>query len=311
MKKNEKLPIQWIIGIVVTLILMVHWTNPTSRNLTMYAVTHISSYHNFFQFLTNILGFETTSSLSSENPKRNNLLMPNNPGLGQMQDASRQGLPYPNALSAGNPSSMEANSSQKENNASTKLEINDTNNSGKNALNNPVSNSTNNAETNADKGTGSMDNAELNAENNPQNNSETNSTNNADINSQNNSGDNTGYYSGNGPNNSSGDNTGNNSGGSSDNNSGASHQSNQPILPTINPIPSNNQVSQSIAQQNQNINSLTALVASRQTLVIPVQQQAQMTKYQTINAQDIPPVSSSQAPSDVQQKIQSHQLTFH
>ena len=108
--------------------------------------------------------------------------------------------------------------------------------------------------------------------------------------------------------NSSGDNNGNPSGGFSGSTSTFLDPAN---LPTINPIPSNSQISQSIAQQNQQGSSLANIVASRQALVVPVVQQAQATKYQTVDAQNIPAVSTNQAPSDIIQKVQEHQLSLH
>ena len=150
-------------------------------------------------------------------------------------------------------------------------------------------------------------NSQLNSDNNPGDNSGGNSENNSNNNSG--SGDNSGGNSGN----NSGDNSGGGAGGNSGNDSGnGSGNNNQNNLPMINHIPSDSSVSKSVALQNQQNNALAAVLATRQALTIPVQQEAQATKYQSTNSSAaIPSPSTDQPPPDVQAKALAHQLTLH
>ena len=76
-------------------------------------------------------------------------------------------------------------------------------------------------------------------------------------------------------------------------------------LPAINPIPSDNAASQSITQQNQQSDSLAALVASHQALAAQVRQSAEATKYQTVTSESIAPTDTTPAPQDIVDKIKS------
>jgi len=82
-------------------------------------------------------------------------------------------------------------------------------------------------------------------------------------------------------------------------------------LTNINNIPTNNQIIQNINQLNQQNDTLAQLIASREALVLPVREQAEASKFQTINPADIPAPSTIQPPPDVQAKIAAKQLTYH
>ncbi|MDE2027326.1 MAG: hypothetical protein KGK03_02925 [Candidatus Omnitrophica bacterium] len=82
-------------------------------------------------------------------------------------------------------------------------------------------------------------------------------------------------------------------------------------LPTANPIPATDSVSQIIAQQDQEISLLVQLLNEYQTITNQVMEAAQAGKYQTVNSQDIASPDDTPAPSDIVTKIQSGQLIQH
>ena len=317
MKKKSSLPIKWILGILVILMTLTTYysTQQTQgKNHGIWsAASHFISHNSFFQFLENILGIRNSNNLSGEASNENNGLAPNDikaRQLGGLNGSQRLNL---NSLSNANkPTSPESSNTQKANNSGE-------NNSNINSMisSSSSNNSQDNSELNAEN------NSEINSNNNTLNNSvsdESNSSiNNSDINAGSNSENNFGDNSNNNPQNTSGtnsnnnptDTSGNNSGDNSGNSSGNTNQPNQVNLPTFNPIPTDAQAAQSIAQQDQQEAALAALLASRQALVEPVQEQAQASKYQTVTTQDIPAPSTNQAPAGIIQKVQSHQISLH
>ncbi len=233
----------------------------------------------------------------------------NNPELNQSN---------PNALTAANASGSEATNAGQESGKSAENNSgeNSESNAGMNAENNPGSNTEMNAGSNEENmGSNTETNAEGTAEINgegPQNNTETNGESNAENNPG--QGADTNPYTptnvdvspGGGPGNS-------------------CAPACQPLcrpgcdgsnawqynLPTINPIPTDSQVSQSINQQYQQSAMLAALIAEYKTLTERVMQAAQAVKYQTVNPDDIKPPDATPAPDDLVQKIRSAQLIQH
>ncbi|MBF0570982.1 MAG: hypothetical protein HQL12_03830 [Candidatus Omnitrophica bacterium] len=316
MNKKNKLPIIGMIGIILVLMSAFYWGHQTSKNVTTSTVSNVSSTDNLFQFLLNIIGIGNHRTSAGGTSSGTNTSNQNNPVFGST-------LPGKNPLNGQalqGTTEQGANTAQGKNSPENNPEINGANHSGIDIENNSETTKTNNpddnatynteynSEINSESGMGTdlgnninnsaENNTGTNAENNSGNNSEVNSATNLITNSENTAGDN----SGNTPGDNSGDNSGSNSGGNSGSNTGNSNQSN---LPTINPIPSNSKVSQSIARQNQQNDTLAAMLAAREALVIPVQQQAQATKYQTVTSQSIPPVSTTPAPADVVEKVKS------
>ena len=147
-------------------------------------------------------------------------------------------------------------------------------------------------------------NAENNAENSLQSNSENNPQNNSEINSGNTLGSGIGSSSGNNSGYGPGDNSGNNTG----KNTWIVDPS---TLPTINPIPSDNQVSQNVAKQNQQNEALASLLAYREALVIPARHQAESTKYQIISTDNLPSATITAPSSDIVEKVKSRQISLH
>jgi hypothetical protein len=309
--------------------------------------SNVSSQNNFFQFLASLIGMGNNipdqnelmptpghvpssggvspSTPANETASNVKAPPPTGPIAGQGTNTA-QGKNNTGNNTENNPGDLlEANADQGIGNLS---ELNAENNLEMNAENNPATN----AETNADQETGNIaeNNPELNAENNqendlennPENNSESNMESNvesnaesnmgsnAEINAENNPGGNSGNL-GNAPGCAPGCYAGCNPACATGCVPGCSAINTPPPnllnLPTINPIPSDNAVSQSIAQQNQQSDALATLLATSQALVLPVRQQAQASKYRTINSQDIPAVSTNQAPADTVAKIKSNQ----
>lgn len=83
------------------------------------------------------------------------------------------------------------------------------------------------------------------------------------------------------------------------------------LPPSINPIPSDSEIAQSIALENQRKQMIADLVASYQVLAVQVLESNQASKYQTVTAESIPPVDNTPAPQDVLDKIKSGQLIHH
>jgi hypothetical protein len=82
-------------------------------------------------------------------------------------------------------------------------------------------------------------------------------------------------------------------------------------LPVINPVPSNADITQSVAQQDQQNQQLAALVAANQALTFQVMQSAESTMYQTVDPSTIGAPDSTPAPQDMVDKIKSAQLIQH
>ncbi len=325
MKKKNLLPIKWMLGILIILTAAVYWTTQQTQSKDhgiLPAASSFSSQNNFFQFLANMIGIRGQSASSSEASKENNIPnqnepMPTREHVPASGDVSPSTLPSKTASNVEAPQGTEpiaeqgSNTAQEKNNAGNTPGINAENNSKNTAQINSEYNSESSAGNNQENNSG------INAENNPGANAENNPWNVSETNPENNPGNNSGDNSGNNPgtnadqipwNLNSGANAENNPGNLSGNNSGNINQSN---LPTINPIPSDSAVSQSIAQQNQQSDTLAALIAARQALVVPVQQQAEASKYQTVNSQSIPAPSTDQAPADAVAKMKSNQVMYH
>ena len=320
MRIKNKLPIKWMLGIVVILMLMANWTHHVSKRLALHHGSSSTSQNSFVQFLEDLFGLGEPNSSSNNASQKNNMQNGNNQNSGSMKGLNTADQRNPNSTSGDNGSaSQRSGRDQGEDNAG----------------NNPETNGENNSELNADDSSGNnpdfnaASSSGLNAENNPQDNSGNNPGTNAATNSENpgsnsdnNPGDNSGGNTGSGP----GDNPGGNPGSGPGDNPGGNPGSgpgdnpgspgggpggDQPVLPTINPIPSDDAVSQSVAKQNQQNDAAAALIASREALVVPVQQQAQASKYQAVNTQNTPAPSTDLPPADVEAKVQAKQVTFH
>ena len=325
MKKKYLLPIKWMLGILIILIAVACWTNQQTQNNNhgvLSASSNLSSQNNFFQFLTNLLGIRSQNSPSgqesngSNNSSNQNKTMPtqgNSPSSGNTATGS---LISETASNAGASQGTELNAEQ-----------------GANSENSLGINAENNSEFNAENPSGmnAEDNLGVNQGINADNPSEVN----AETNAESTAGENAETTQGNGPDNTSGNSPGGSSGGDSGNTptgpgcyegcypqcspgcawdinpsslNNPSNPSNSPVYPTINPIPSNNAASQNIAQQNQQRDTLAALVAAQQELARQVLESAQASKYQTVTADSIPPVDTTPAPQDIVDKIKSGQL---
>jgi hypothetical protein len=223
-----------------------------------------------------------------------------------------------------NPSYSTGNAGQAANNLNSGT--NSDNLSGSNSGNGSENNSGDNLQTGSNQNSGNFsgNNSSSGQGNNSNGNSGNNSTNNPGGSQGHNSGGSTGNGSGGGSQN----NSGNNSGGYSGCVVGCypgcipgcdpeclppscNLGINPNTLPTINPVPSDITVAQIIAQQNQNNASLAQLLASRQALVVPVRQQSQDSKFQTINPNTMQDPSTNQPPADVRAKINAHQVNLH
>jgi len=83
-------------------------------------------------------------------------------------------------------------------------------------------------------------------------------------------------------------------------------------LPTSNPPADDDTANHDIAAQNKNNDALNALLASRSALVLPVQQQAQASKFDTVDVNSLPTApSSNPAPADIPAKVKSNQVQLH
>jgi len=318
MKKKNQLPIKWIIGIVIALIVAVQWSHHASTNDSSPASSHISSQNDFFQFMASLFGMGGPNASSGEAAKghnasnQNSLNSPQTGGLNSadqqdqnsMNDASGSAMQGSAASQQGNHGENNSGGSSEGNsemNAEDSSANNSENNSGLNAENTSSNNPASNSESNADQEQGNL------AENPPAN-SDNNSGNNSGNSSNDNSENNPDQGTGNNPTDNSGG-SGNNPGGNSGGNAPGSP--NQNSFPVINPIPSDDTATQSIAQQNQHADALAAELSSRQALVAPVVQQAQATKYQSPTYNDIPTPTTTSPSADTIAKVQSKQYSFH
>jgi len=330
-----------IIGIIV-LIVVIYRTHQVTQYMEYSTRTGAASSNSFVEFLQDFFGlgpqgfFLNTGASSSHGQNQNKM----NPGQSGSSDEGNQSDINPQTGQRYASGSGEGSGSQKDNTSSgsptmaapgnsdespNSRQSNNGNNASIdfgsnaeiNAQNNTELNSQMNTETNSEtnseilSGGGDVNNSENNAENNGTNNQGNNSENNA----QNNAANNPNGPSGDATGGSSGDNSGDGGSGSGDNsNNNQNSPSNLPnpaTLPTINPIPSDSSVGQSISTQNQQGESIAQELASRQAQVTPVQQQAQASKYQTISYQNIPTPSTAPTPSDIMAKVQSKQYSFH
>jgi len=333
MKKKNSLPLKWVLLILLSLTAIVFCTNHISKNIAVSSKSEFHSKNSLLEFLENILGIFNLHFYWGQGYAGNGSPGQNNHsswGWGVFHWGNQQN---PNSMNSPNAFQLNGHNSARNQNAA---ENNQDNNSYANSKNTSDQSSESNSEINAQV------NSDLNPNNNPNNpsgdgqnngnnsNSSTesganNPQGNAPMNADNNSGGNPGAPSGSyaGDNGGSGNNPGELSGGNSGaagsgDNAGANNSSgdatggsNQPNLQTINPIPTDAQVAASIAAQNQQALALNAILASRQALVAPVQEQAQASKYQTVAAENIPAPSTNTAPADVIQKVQAHQLALH
>jgi hypothetical protein len=332
MSNKNQIPIKWILIILFSLMAISYCTHRASKYFAMHASSHTSSA-NFLEFISYMLGMDNAMD-SAQNAAKDKQTGNNQNGKssGAFNTANGQDLNLASSESgtgtSGQISSQEKNNggNAQGNNPNNNLkqstdDASDNNadkNSNLNSENNPENNQENNPNYNSETGAnGNTDsNTEVNSEagsgNNPNNNSVSNPDanaenpeNNSDNNSENNPGGNSGSTPGNNP----GSNP--NSGGGDGTTPGGNPASNQPTYPTINPIPSDNAVSQNIAKQNQQGDAVASLLASREALVAPVQEQAQATKYQTTTSSTIPTPNTDEPPPDVKAKALAHQLTLH
>ena len=343
MKKKNTLATKWVLGILILLLAVTYWNSQQTQNrgqgIFPTTASSASSQNNFFQFLGHLIGIQSQNPSSGE--AYNGSIA--SPASGRMPQGMLPGQTASNleALQETNPITGQASNPENpseinaQNNSGSNTEIPSGINAENNAQNNPGNNQGNNTENNSE--INAQSNQEFNAEANPEfnaeassginaeNNAENNSGNNPQTNAENNAGANA-EISGTGP-------YDNNSGSSSADNSGGSPENGPTVAPgcvpqcfpqctpecnakyanldTINPIPSDTAVSQSVAQQNLQNSALNKLLTTRSALVIPVQQQAQALKYQYIDPSAIPAVSTNSAPADIVQKVKSNQLSLH
>lgn len=95
--------------------------------------------------------------------------------------------------------------------------------------------------------------------------------------------------------------------GSGETNAAAGDQNNA-SGPVANPIPTDAQVLQNIAQQNQRQAQAYSVMASRAALAAQVQQSAAISRYQNVAAEDIPASDITPPSADAMAKIKAHQL---
>ncbi len=324
MNKKNQLLIKWIVGTAIVLTTVGYGTYKTSEYMAMPTASRVSLQNNFLQFLAYWIGIRNPDISFQEN----NLSDQNNPDFGQTKNAG--GGNQQNPKTAANTSASQKNNpgnnpqetaesntkSNNKNNLENRSEISAENNPESTAEYNAESNIENNSEISTENNPGSNaeynaesnieNNSEISTENNPGSNAEYNAEsgieNNSEISTENNPGSNAEY-------NAEG-NTGNNPGNNPGNNSGTGNID-QTNLPTINPIPTDTEVSQTIASQNKQRYTLSALLAAHQALAAKVMQQAEATKYQTVTTQNIPAVSTNQPPADVVAKIKSTEIVHH
>ena len=321
MKNKNRSRLKWALGAIL-LLMAIPLANPQFLNhLRLPTLTELSRPGRFMDYLENLFNMYFHSATTDLNAVETELNTINQLLQTWGHVPRKSGYVSPSAVPSvvglnakatqgNNPTAQQAsNPSQTENTLETP--------------NTPDTNATNNAETNTD--TNAANNASSNAEQSIEStgagsqgdNTQSNNGNNADNNAANNPAGNTELNatigSGEGSSNNgtgaatSGSDQG--TGGSSNNNSGSGSASD---LPTINPIPTDDQAATSIAKQNQQNDSLTAELARRQALITPVQEQAQANKYQTIPpTTSIPTPSANPPPSDTAAKVQSKQYSFH
>lgn len=309
MKKKNTLPTPMILGVLILLTLIVIGTNHALKN-TASSGFQTSAPKNFFQILGDILEAPFQAFFPNHGSKGNNSSNQNTTDSNQAGRANMDNQDYLDFLSGASSSSSQkttasgiSNSTendQKFNNENTPQTYITVSNAETNS-----NNAENNSTYNEDRiSSNSADNSVTNSSTY----SSTNSTNSSGYTvtgaSDSNPGKSPGNNSSSNPTNTSSSSPGSNSG----NNSGNNNQNN---MTTINPIPPDNTVSQSVNLQNQQQNALAAILASRKALVVPVVQQAQSLKYQSVNSQNLPVPSSNQPPSDKQQDIKSGKYMFH
>ena len=304
-KKNS--PITLMIGIVIFLVSTVFVSHQLTQSISLQKVSNNAPQGNFFQTLATIFGFQKMNFASNESPDGTH-------PSGQYASSSQQ---LGNGVS-NHPNQNSFNSSAANGSTGGQDRTNAGNNSGDNADNNLPSGLISNAEYDNEKII--QNPSEINAENNsnnnqgvnPDNGSENNNGNTGQNNAENNQGGSPDNYSGGNSGNMPEGASGNNPEGNTGNNPGAgSGGITQFTLPTINPIPTDDSVSQSLTQHNQQNEALAALLATRKALVAPAQEQSQTTKNVAVNPQTIPAPVNNPPTEDLLQKLKSHQVTFH
>jgi len=290
MNKKKQSPSKGMLIIVFILMFIAFRTHQIAVQEKNQGISsdHYSSPHNFFQYLADLVGLGGFSSSSHGASNGNGPLSGQLGGINSAHQHNQDNLSVTGAAGIDG-----SDSGQQTNAADDSLGMN----AEKNAEIMAANGSQNNAEDNPD-------NVNNNPGNNPDNNADNNSGDNSGTNAAMPSGNGLGNNSGGGPGDNTGGGPGDNPGGNSGSNSGGSASN----LPTLNPIPSDNTVSPDIAQQNQQNASLASILAARQALVVPVQEQAQASKYQTVSSENIPAVSTNQVPSDLIEKVKSNQV---
>ena len=313
MKNKNSLLIKWILAIVV-LIVIVFRTQQVSTYMATLPSSNISSSYTLFEFMEMFFGIGHPGALFNARSKQT---ADQNPYVSIL---GKEG--YGNGSNQGGLNSTGDNSLSESQGSNTYRKINGGSNNSANADNNLESTIGNaeGASAGSNQGTNEQNNEEINSENNAQYNSENpsengsgnssdnpsqnNSENNAQMNAQNNLNNNSGPTSGG----NSGNGSGNNSGGSSTDNSGSGPSTaTGNNYPTINPIPSDDTATQNIAKQNQQNITLATLLAARQALIAPIQEQAQTSKYQPVTSQSNPDTSTPMSP-DTLAKIKSNKI---
>jgi hypothetical protein len=341
MKKKNTLLTKWVLGILIILLAVTYWRSQQTQNrgqgIFPTTASSVSSQNNFFQFLGHLIGIHAQGPSSGEGSNGNNVPPASGPlpqGMLPGKTASNvEALQETNPLAGQAPNPENASEINAENNSESNTEIP----SGINAENNSGNNQGNNAENNSE--INAQSNQEFNAEANPELNAEVPSGINAENNAENNLGNNPQTNTENAPGANAEISGGIPSENTSESNPASSSSSesgsgnNQAFVPvcvpqcfpqctrecntkyanlaTINPIPSDTAVSQSVAQQNLQNAALDRLLTTRSALVIPVQQQAQALKYQYVDPNAIPAVSTNSAPADIVQKVKANQLSLH
>ena len=305
-KKNRSL-LKWALGAMLILALIPLANPQLLKNLHMPTASDLSSPGRFLSYLEDFfsLYFNSVSSdITSVELNLNALL-----NLGHVPGEA--GYVSPSTLPAD--AGLNGKASQGNNpsaNQGANQEPNSLANSANNTNPEPATiNSESNISTNSETGS-SAPSGDMNAGNGSQNNSANNSPGNSD------------QGAGNQPGTSSGDNSGSNlasgsgtnqgAGNSGDNNpNNSSGPSNPNNLPTINPIPSDDTVSQSITQQNNQRDSMAELLAKRQALIAPIQEEAQNSKYQPVTAPSAPDPNAATVSADILEKFKSHKITIN
>jgi len=336
MNKKFRFPVKQLIGILL-LIAIVYRTDQVTHYMEKHPVSSsVISLDEFLEFLEDFFGVKELNALLSNAPRFFNPQGQNKQGAGQNGYADGTNRKNSNSAKWKNLNAQQqAALAERENGFLNTSSTNALHDSGDNTQGNLEAGSENNAEFNpALNSELAKENVSLNstegsteaaAGNNPGQITETNAESNAETNAENSPGSdsggpsagttgsssssNSGGSSTDNPGGNSGNNPGNTFGGTLGSSSGGSV--NPSDLPTINPIPSDDSVAKTIAQQNQQNTALSTLLATRQALVAPVQQQAQAAKYQTVNTQNIAPPSTNQAPGDIIEKVKLRELSLH